>query len=263
MGCHSRWENRPNLGSPQAQSPPTPVPLGLEPYTTHEIDVSPDKRWLATGKASGPFKYSYDVLIFDLSPERPAVKVHHLGRGGGSIDGVAFGPDGRWLIAAVQGGPAKLWDLRSNDPAQTMELGGAVEIRRAEAKEYYYHEPVTSPDRRWAVGTRGELWDLSAQDLSAKRSKLQEYEGCPPNDYRYSWYFSPDSRRLVVCDPSRNRTRLWLLDVPSPTLPPIEIRGREGNSVGKVILSDDGNWMLVHTLVTGTTALDQVPDSGI
>ena len=110
------------------------------PLDGHAADVaaaaySPDRRWLATGRADGL------VRLYDLTAADPRAAVHDLAGHQGRVAGLAFAADGRRLVSAGSDGTLRLWQVDAASPVagRVISVNALGPIRRAR------REP------RWAV----------------------------------------------------------------------------------------------------------------
>jgi serine/threonine protein kinase/WD40 repeat protein len=109
---------------------PHPVPSGFNPDTRRptlllghdhvlNIALSPDGRWAATGTFKGT-----DVKVWDLSQGERPEPVHTIPSGWA---GVAFSPDGRWLVVKEDGSRyyrVGSWELDHELPAKEKGTAG-------------------------------------------------------------------------------------------------------------------------------------------
>lgn len=115
----------------------------------NSVNVSPDRRWLATASAR-------EIALWDLTrglPPKPLF-LAETAANDRTFLGARFSPDGRWLIAHQRDNRARLWRMaNSAEPPQSFPL------EKANAAGF-------SPDGRWAVtvdDTSAMLWRLSGK----------------------------------------------------------------------------------------------------
>jgi WD40 repeat protein/serine/threonine protein kinase/DNA-binding XRE family transcriptional regulator len=140
-------------------------------------------------------------LQHGYSPEADAALVNALTRGftrqrylghANSIAGVAFSPDGRYIITASYDHTARLWD------AQT-----GLEIRRFAGHTDFIYKATFSPNGRYALTSSSDrtarVWDVqTGQEVRRFSDHTDEI---------WDTEFSPDGRYVVVADGAL--ARLW------------------------------------------------------
>jgi WD40 repeat protein len=154
----------------------------------HELAVSPDGRWLASGGVA-PRPAAGAVRLWDLEAGR-RVRSFDLPRG--VATGLAFSPDGKRLAAAVS--ELSSWP---GSPGRVVvwEVPGGKEWRSFEAHKGHVMALAFSPDGRM-LATGGfdrtlRLWELAT---SRQRRLLAGHEAMID-----ALAFSPDGRRLAAC----------------------------------------------------------------
>jgi eukaryotic-like serine/threonine-protein kinase len=157
-------------------------PRGSEVFSRDKVIVgcaSPDLRLIATGGASGVVE-----VIESDSGRRALPPLPHAG----TITGVLFSPDGRWLASSSWDGVVNLWDVATGGRKAALEHGAPIPASRL----------VFSADgTRLLVCTRGTQWYVwkvpgGEPALPPQGSPALELEGF--GDY------SPDGRLLAITD---------------------------------------------------------------
>ncbi|WP_409490864.1 WD40 repeat domain-containing protein [Amycolatopsis sp. cmx-11-12] len=210
----------------------------------HAMAFSPDGRTVATGSLGGAVK------LWNVSdPAHPAESGGYLrdqdGFMGqfGTIDTVAFSPDGHTLAAASEQGSVQLWNV--SDPAR----------RASPSKVFGHNKSVNSvafsPDGRTLATGSGDytarLWNITDFSKPTPRGEPLEGHLAVVN----SVAFSPDGRTLASGSDD-NTMRLWNISDPaSPTPFGRSASGHLGSAVSSVkavAFSRDG-----RTLASGST----------
>jgi hypothetical protein len=168
--------------------PGPPVPLQpLEDVRSH-IAITPDGRWVATGRNDG---HGGDIRVWDA---RDGKMVKTFGIREGMC--VRFSPDGRWLVAndrsAYRFWRVGTWDEGPQTPVQT--------------PLFVDWPPAFSPDSRLLALERGDgavrLIELtSGRELAVLEDVQQGRSGAIT--------FSPDGTQLLLTNRDHNVLRLW------------------------------------------------------
>jgi len=145
------------------------------------------------------------------------------------IQGVAFCPDGRRLVTLNQGGPVRLWDLKTGAELSRFNRGGTGMTAMAVSPDGRYIAGASNRPTPEKYGTR--LWDIST------RMEIVHFSG--HTQWVNSIAFTPDGRRMLTASGDRT-IRVW--DV--STEREIDcLRGHEGD-VNAVAVTPDGRYVL-------------------
>lgn len=157
--------------------------------TAHNIDASPDGRWVGTGSFEGP-----GIQVWDTQKNRQA----HFWRSQDAS--VQFSPDGRWFATnsgsgAYQSAECILWKVG------TWERGPSIPLGRTSAPS----NVEFSPDGRIVsvARTMAEISLLDARDLH-ELARLKPRE----STILSAWRFSPDSS-LLAAGTSEGWVDIW------------------------------------------------------
>jgi WD40 repeat protein/formylglycine-generating enzyme required for sulfatase activity len=162
----------------------------------HSVAFSPVDRTVASDGLAG-----LAVMIWGA---RTGQKVHELTDGTGTVNSLAFSPDGRILAAGCSNGTVELWDARTRQKLQT--LRGHVSSVQSVA---------LSPDGRTIASGAGDhvvkLWDLQGgQELRNLKGHIGTV---------YAVVFSPDGRTLATGGQD-GIVKLWFIEPLGPVLQP-------------------------------------------
>ena len=162
-----------------ADRPGPPVPLRPH-FDVRWVDVSPDGRWVATGRHAPP---DISVKVWDARDGR-AVKEWDFG----TSSTVIFSPDGRWL--ATNGGGCRLWRVGSWGAGPTISGTGLG----------------FAPDGRFLVAETGTgVLRLVDPDSGRDLARLED-----PTQARVERLaFTPDGTRLIVTGDDSKLIRIW------------------------------------------------------
>ncbi|MBC8875872.1 MAG: protein kinase [Planctomycetes bacterium] len=159
-----------------------------------------------------------------------------LGEHERGVSTVAISPDGRWLVTASRYGQrARLWDLKSEDPAAEPVLLSA------------WAAVAFSGNSRWLVTAcldNAVLWDLTSKDPAATPLVLKGHEG-----HIRAMAISADSRWLVTGSDDMT-ARLWDLTsdlMNNPFAAPHVLRGHLG-AIVDVAISADSRWAVTASV---------------
>jgi WD40 repeat protein len=159
-------------------------------------------------------------------PTRDTGPAMHVETGGRQRSGMVFSPNGRWLMAAHDGGDVALWDA---------EVGGPPRIFHGHDKKAVAFD--VSADGRWLAtasqdGT-ARIWpmdgSIAPMVLRGHTEDLTEVR------------FDPEARRVVTT--SRDRTaRVWSLDGSGDVM---VLRGHS-HQVAAAVFSSDGRTVVTY-----------------
>ena len=154
------------------------------------VDFSPDGKYLATGDGGG------DVELWEASNGENIYR-HSIG---GAIRGIAFSPDGKFIVADGVNGRANVIRLRTSDGKEVQRTNIIDDAKSINAVAY-------SPDDiHVAIGDdtgRAYLWNVNRDEWKGWRySRVDEL---------YAVTFSPDGEYLATGD-SAGYARIWEVD---------------------------------------------------
>ena len=148
----------------------------------------------------------------------------------GSVNSVAFSPDGKLLASGSSDKRIGLWDI--SDPSKPRL------IKRLEGHSGSVNSVVFSPDGKLLASGSSDkrigLWNISDP---SKPKLIKRLEG--HSNYVLSVSFSPDGR-LLASGSSDKRIGLWDISNPSKPKPITWLKGRS-KSFYSVAFSPDGN----------------------
>ncbi len=218
-------------------SKPLALPEGGEKVSS--FSVSPDGRWLATGRADGT------TALWDLSAKAPTA-LPRLFRGHeGEVTVVSVSPDGRRLATGGADRTVRLWDLTAKQPGEAVVLHGHEQPVRAltftagsrRLVSAYLRSHLPFFDSRDPDPVR--VWDLDAPSPVADPLVLRAHAG------GLAAAFSPDGRFLATGGHD-NAVRVWDLAASPPAAAPRVFSGHKG-AVIAITFSRDG-----RRLITGS-----------
>ncbi len=130
--------------------------------------LSPEGRWLAHRGRGG------DFAIRDLHSRYAAVEFQTLSGHAAQVGGLAFSPDGKYLVSCSEDGTALVWDAKrlTGKPAPAAdEAAPALDPDEAPAR---WQALAADPGR--AARAMGELVDAPADAISMLQSRLKPAE---------------------------------------------------------------------------------------
>jgi WD40 repeat protein len=150
------------------------APADVAPVTLEEGETlmfnpraSPDGRWMATASDKG-------LHLWPLQGRHPMVFEGHTGM----VMGLAFGPQGRWLVSSSWDGSVRRWPLEGASPSEIL-IEGADELRNL----------VVTPGGDYAL-IASENSAVRSVDLDTGEVRLMPFL----EDGAYDVAVSPDGR---------------------------------------------------------------------
>ena len=217
------------------------TPLAAETGVVMTVAVSRDGGLLASGGTGGAIRLWNVENPANPRPIGQPLTGGGAGRNIGSVNKLAFSPDGRTLVSADAGGVV-LWNI--SDPAHPRSLGF---LPGSDGKSYT--AVSFSPDgRTLAVGDFGGLirmWNVTSLDQPV--SDGSPVRGSSSGAVE-SVSFSPDGRTLAD-GATDGLLRLW--NVASPNHPVMigrAITVNQGNAIDSVAFSPDGRTLAASDL---------------
>jgi WD40 repeat protein len=208
----------------------------LEGHPAGQLAFSPDGKWLAVVPAGDSFSRAFGGNNVRLLDPTSGAEVRSLSGHGEQFGGVAFGPDGSWLVSAgngIAGGALRLWDLKSGQVSRTYwdpvgvscpclspsghhlasASGDVVKVWSVLRKQVTWdlepnqNRPISlSPDGKWLVSAWSMEDEVRAVDLAtgqvAWRLPHQRSFPCSPPT------FGPDGKHLVTAG-SDGEVNVW------------------------------------------------------
>ncbi len=124
------------------------VPIRIRERAVMDMSISPDRRWLATGSASGR------INLLDISKKK--LVMSEVGSHGKAISSIEFDATGTGFATSSVGGATRLW-IPSRDlphtPVDLVEDAGSGAI--AFSRDHKWFASSSKDDNVW-------LWDLTA-----------------------------------------------------------------------------------------------------
>ena len=221
-----------------------PIALTGPGETIKALTTSIDGRWLIASAVD------HGATLWDLGADDPAANPIALGKLRGDLSQLVTSLDGRWIAASGKEPSAqKSWvpfiELWNRDeprgPARVVALGDRKAVALA----------LDSRDRLVALrDNRVQLWDLKAEDPSARSITLPLQEG----EGRISTVLvSPDRRRLIVRKALMTRNvvqdkghlQLWDLTAEDPVAAkPVLLDPGDSPSFSALKISFNNRWMI-------------------
>lgn len=191
------------------------------------LAFAPNSRVLAAGSASG------SVSLFDVS-EKAAPEVRVLRGGAGSIDALAFSPDGKQVAGAGEDHTLRVWEPGTGTGGEARALlAGHTRPIRAVAFAPDGHGAATA-----ARDGTARVWALS-RIRSSQRAEL------PHGGEAHAVTYSPDGKTAATAG-SDALIRLWDLTVIKPTVR-AELPGHAGGTRLVLIAPDAAALVSVGT----------------
>jgi WD40 repeat protein len=139
--------------------------------------LSPDGRWLARA-------YWSSVLVHDLRNPRAAREAQTLSGHGSDVRGIAFSPDGKYLVTCGRDGTALVWDAKQlTGKPKPAEGADAVDIEgaplTAEEKAEAYWKELAGTDARAAARAMVSLEELPEAAAAVLKAQLKPVEAPP------------------------------------------------------------------------------------
>jgi WD40 repeat protein len=193
------------------------------------VGITPDNRWLVTGSEDGVTR------LWDLTRAGGAQGSRHVANESVLLAGVGEGrptamkltADSRWLAAATEAGPVRLWDLSS---VRKLNAGPPV-------------SPLTASDTRGNADPRtsGDSYQSAADTRSPEPTLLRGHDGVVRD-----LVFTPDSHWLITAGVDRT-ARKWDLGSPDPSSLNVAHRGHR-NPLSAVAISTDMTWQVTGSI---------------
>lgn len=200
---------------------------------SYSTALSRDQRWLAAAKVPV-------TQLWDLSDETAIKPALVMTKTAYSALGLAFSPDGRWLVGAG-------WE----DRIQVARLDGAAGPREVPSLEFAGADISTlkfSPNGRWLISTGFDdsvlMWDAEKLGRTQAPAVLRagrapDFHADPP--WQPTVNFSDDGKWFATTSGMRNNAYAWSIDENGGVGAMVVLAGHE-DGLNDLDLSPDGHW---------------------
>ena len=163
-----------------------------------------------------------------------------LTRQAGSVNDIAFSPDGKLVATGGDDQTARLWDVATGAQVRVISPEQTLTNVPVGMTPYPIDGVAFSPDGRLlaTMGNQVRLWSVQSG------AQVAEVLSLPPGDAQGGGAFSPDGRLLVTAGDAG--VRLWNVATHRPdggTLP----HGSANSQLYRVVFSPDGRLLAAST----------------
>jgi WD40 repeat protein/class 3 adenylate cyclase len=206
------------------------IDLDTFPFDTA---LSPDGSLLAVAGADADFVPVFDVRSGDLEFELP--------RQGGSVNSVAWSPDGRWIATGVTDSSVGVWDVTTGELEErlTGHTGVVTTVDWSPDSKRIVSGGSDGTARVWELevhptGGTVEVEGRQVYLLSAQQTQSGLFAA-----------FSPDGGRVITGDVGIAAVKIWdlslagdaeVVNLPTDELPPVDV---EYFADGRIVASHD------------------------